>query len=286
MALSQEGQIEFRGLLMGPGTDYTVTHFNPFARVTRADYSGTNPYADGGWSGPEFLEPVSIPLHVHVSGGASAGWWQRHAALQSALRPVRNDPSEPEIHWRMGGRDYMMYARPRTLEPEIKNMMTGDVTTACALVALDPSIYSGGDDGLHSLSLGLYHTIGGLSVPLGLPFTIRSVVAGGLGSITNIGETPSSLAIRINGPVVNPMLTVSSNLGGNASLWFETTLQPGEWLEIDTQARSVLKNGFISMLAVARGTFPLAWPGENEVRYMADDYNDESTAEINWRDRW
>jgi hypothetical protein len=275
-----------RGLVMGPGTDYIVSDFNPYASLARVSYSGENPFGDGSWAGPEFRDSVQIPLIVHPVGESAAGWWALHTQLLTALRPIDIESTEPEIHWRNGGQDFMMFARPRAIQPSIRNMTTGDVTTSCSLLALDPSIYSGGEAGLHSVEIGEYRTVGGLRVPFGLPLAIRPVVADGLAVVTNTGIRPTKLFIRITGPVTGPLISTNSQIAGASTLQINVTLAAGDYIDIDTEDQTVLQNGTVNLLGEVQGEFPLAYPGETEIQYRPSKGNNLTRARIQWRDRW
>ena len=266
---------------MGPGTDYIVTHFNPWSTLARADHTGSNPYADGSWSGPEFLEPVQIPLTVHPAGSDPATWQELHWNLRSALRPIRTEPTEPEIHWRNGGTDYMMFARSRAMDPAVLNMRTGDVTTACSLLALDPHIYS---SELYSITSGVLRRSGGLMTPFVTPFGIYSPVIDGEHEIYNGGIEDAWLQIRIDGPVVNPTITVVTP-DGPMTLFVSTELSEGEWLDIDTYEKSVLLNGFVSRLGQQSGTWLFIPPRTDNVfiRFNAENSPDaKMTASWRW----
>jgi hypothetical protein len=277
----EEGQVKVRDLVMGPGTDYIVTHFNPWSTLTRADHSGSNPYADGGWSGPEYLEPVQIPLTVHPDANGTADWQELHWNLRSALRPIRTESVEPEIHWRNGGVDYMMYARPRATDPAVLNMATGDVTTSCSLLALDPHIYSSEE---YSVSMGVVELSGGLVTPFTTPFSIYSVVADGEMPVYNGGIEPAWLRLRIDGPATSPVVTVKTP-DGPMSLRIDSDVAAGEWLDIDTASKSVLLNGVSSRLNNMSGTWIYIPPRTDNVfiRFNADNSpNAKLTASWRW----
>lgn len=236
---------------MGPDTEYVVTDWNPWKRQTRAAYTGDNPYADGSWSGPEFLEPAQINLSVHAVGNTPDHWWELQTALMDALRPIRTEPVEAEVHWRNGSQDFMMFARPRVLDPEVKNMNTGDVTSVCSLQALDPAIYSSEE---FSVTVGVLTRSGGLVTPFYTPFTIHTTVIDGEAEIFNGGSATAYLRIRIDGPVTDPTVTVVTP-DGAMSMSFDVELSEGEWLDIDTKEQSVILNGSVSRLNQMSGTW-------------------------------
>lgn len=280
MAL-EEGQVKVRDLVMGPGTDYIITHFNPWSRLAKTEAAGTNPYADGSWSGPEFWDSVTIPLTVHPAGDSAAGWDTLHWNLVQALRPIRTDSVDPEIHWRNGGIEYMMRARPRAIDPSVINMATGDVTTSCSLQALDPAVYSSEE---FSVEMGVIRRSGGLITPFTTPFPIYSVVVDGEETVYNGGIENAWLQLRIDGPAVNPVVSVSTD-EGPMTLYLSTSIAEGEWIDIDTYEKSVLLNGFTSRLNQMSGTWVYIPPRSDNVfiRFNAQDSpNAKLTAKWRW----
>lgn len=162
MALS-EGQVQVRGLVMGPGTDYeTLRGFNPWAVAARVDQSSARSGDHGSWSGAEWRDEVVVPIPLRVrsrSDRSVAGWVPAHQALMAAFAPSHTDV---EMRWCTGGVEYVMFGRPRVVEPEVESAPAGWTVTRCGFAALDPRIYSGVEQ---VASVGLPSSIGGLTWP-------------------------------------------------------------------------------------------------------------------------
>ncbi len=118
-------------------------------------------------------------------------------------------------------------------------------------------------------STGLPSSTGGLTIPFTIPFTIASTVVSGQCSLINPGNTPGPLTLRIDGPIVGPVIThVSTGL----ALTFASslTLNTGEFLLIDMEAQTALANGQSSRngYITSRGWFGFD-PGVNQFSFTA-----------------
>lgn len=127
---------------------------------------------------------------------------------------------------------------------------------------------------------------GGLTTPV----TVPGVLVGGSLTLTNTGTTDTSLKVRIDGPVVEPGLVLGRPDGTVQTLSFDLDLTEGQWLEIDTAARTALINGLAS--ANQRGVadwdmdpYPVQ-PGVNTLRFTAADYNDTAQMTAEYRSAW
>jgi hypothetical protein len=110
---------------------------------------------------------------------------------------------------------------------------------------------------------------GGLTIPFTIPFVIGSTVVSGTCSLTNLGNAVGPVKLRIDGPIVGPQVT---HVGSGLSLTFASSLSlgVGEWIEIDTEAQTVLANGQSSRngWVTSRGWFGFE-PGDNDFAFSA-----------------
>ncbi|MGW2379313.1 distal tail protein Dit [Streptomyces sp. NPDC001658] len=113
--------------------------------------------------------------------------------------------------------------------------------------------------------------------------------AGESGRLTavNNGASPAYPVLRLDGPVANPAIE-QTNTG--AVLTLDATLQPGEYLLIDTRSRAVLLMGSSPRRSWVRGgsTWPLLLPGSNELAYRGSALpgapGQSSLLTVTWRD--
>jgi len=152
---TQDGQISVNGLLLGAGTTYDVVAFNPYQRAVRHNQTD-RAWTDGAWSGRELTAATASPLRVHIVTDTTAAWV---AAQQSLTAALRRTTSDVELRWRLGGTEYLMFVRPRLVEPDPSTSGYGHGPVTCALMALDPRIYSADQQ---QQQLGLPSAAGGL----------------------------------------------------------------------------------------------------------------------------
>lgn len=274
-----DGQVQLRNLVLGAETTHRmVTHFNPFVRGVRADEGDSRAWNHGAWSGAEFAEQVVIPMRIVALGEGAAGFLAAHRQLTEAFAPSHEDL---ELRFAIAGQEYVMFGRPRLVEPQPRNH-TGIAWYQAAFVALDPLIYSGVE---HLQTLMLPITTGGLTLPVEAPFTIGASVVSGRASLSNAGNAPVGLRLRIVGPVVQPR--VSLLVGSvTSTLRILLTLTAGQFLDVDTAAHTVYLNGSISRRGNASGDWPVLPTGTHELAFDADTYDAAAELQVRWRDAW
>jgi hypothetical protein len=117
-------------------------------------------------------------------------------------------------------------------------------------------------------STGLPSSSGGTTFPITFPLTFTGVTNSGTLSINNDGNTLAPVKLRIAGPIVGPIVT---HVGSGLQLVFSSslTLNAGEWLDIDMEAKTVLAQGQSSRngYVISRGWFG-ADPGTNQYAFQ------------------
>jgi len=268
----KEGQFELRGLVMGEDTPYfLMPGTGPWSRQTRTSQSGERPWGHGSWAGAEWAAEVVVPFRIRVDGTSRTpgGWLESHQHLAAAFRPVGAAGVDEELKFCFGGREYAMYGRPRMIEPATDLIKTGYAITQAAFVALDPRIYAAAGS---EAETGLAVFEGGLAIsPLAVPFSVPAVRVGGSVDVTNEGTAETSMVLIAHGPVEGPRITVRHPDGSRHTLRVLTTIAPGETIEINTLARTVLANGlaYASQRGRTVGTFPTLPPGTSRIDFRA-----------------
>lgn len=111
--------------------------------------------------------------------------------------------------------------------------------------------------------------------------------ASGRLTATNNGASPAFPVLRIDGPVADPSIEQVTTGG---SITIDGTLQPGEYLVIDTRTRAVLLMGSSPRRQWVRAgsTWPLLIPGTNTLAYrgsaLAGAPGQSSLLTVTWRD--
>lgn len=279
MTLSN-GQVSVRTLVMGPGTAYRVLNLTDlWSRTVTADQSGPRVRNHGSWSGAEFADEAVLPLRIHVSGVGAGGWLSAHRVLAAAFAPSSVDV---QLRYSFGGAEYVLFGRPRMVEPGVDTIGLGHAITRCAFVALDPLTYSGT---LHSATLSPPTFSGGLLVPALAPTLVGSVATGGDQAVTNAGTAETGLTLRIDGPIIGSRLSVQRADGVTQTLTVDVDLAAGQWLDVDTRMETVLANGSASASrrGFASGEFPLLPPGVSTVAFRG---SGSGMLTVSWRDAW
>lgn len=293
------GQVQVRSLVMGVDTPFEIINFNPWSRSVRAPSQDERAWDHGDWSGAEWQNAAVVPFLVCIASipdSACVGdfdtWIEHRHQLAAAFSAIGDAISEVELRWRLGTREYVMFGRPRLVDPNVEWMRwvrPGGASAQCAFTALDPRIYAG--DLTESGCIGLTLTTGGLTVPFTVPFFIPGTLSDGAFEAVNIGTANASALIRVVGPVVNPRIVFRRATGEVSVLdFFDITLSAGEWIDIDTAAGTALLNGLPT--SSVRGSiiwtidpFPLA-PGVTTIRFIAPEYNPDACVFITFRSAW
>lgn len=283
-----EGQVQVRDLVMGPGTPYQVDRFNPFNRTTRATATEGRAWNHGVWSGVEWANEKAVPMRILVSDtlGGMASWVDLDQQLAAAFHPIGEDVGEVELRFTLGGREYVLFGRPRSVEPTSEHVGFGWSLTQAAFVALDPLIYSGE---LVQVATGLPTFEGGLPVPLTVPFTVDGVQVGGREPTENEGTAETGLFMRLDGPLQEPRVTLQRQDGTTPTLRFDIDIAAGQWLEVDTAAETVFLNGLpqSSQLGRTAGEFFLLPKGVSTLRFAhTGDHNETAQLTVSYRHAW
>lgn len=278
-----EEQVSVNGLLMGPGTPYELLDFDAWSRQVR-HAEQDRAWDSGSWSGREDDASTTVPLRILTHGDQSSGaWLALHWQLVAAFRASSHDV---ELRYLIGGTEYVMFGRPRMIQPEVKRIGTGMVFTKAAFQALDPRSYSAIE---HTETIGLPSTTGGLMAPFTAPFTVAATVIAGSVSITNAGTAPTGLLLRIDAnaaALADPRVSLQVGDDPTTVLRANLTLSAGQWLELDTKARTARLNGTTSRSGQVSGTWPLLQPGTATLGFDAGIYSDSAQLTATWRDAW
>jgi hypothetical protein len=218
-----------------------------------------------------------------IDTSTEATYWAAYQVLAAAFRPIGDVIADVELRYHKGGREYVLFGRPRMVEPELSTVPGGTGFVQCGFVANDPFNYSG--ELVEVTGIGATTQLGGLSVPVSVPFRIRSRSLGGRATLTNEGTADTGLNLRINGPISRPSVTLQHFGREPQRLQVLFDLTDGQWLDIDTKSHSVLLNGVSTRRGQVSGDFPLLPPGVSTIRFGASDF-DAGSLEVRYRHTW
>lgn len=207
----------------------------------------------GAWGTPGYLGAQPISLSGFVTAPSADGLQDALDRLKAAvtlddtiLTVVRGSKVRSRI-----------VRRQDVVDPQEVN----DVTAAWSVgvVALDPRVFA---PAVSTASVHLPSVSGGFTFPMSFPMTISATISTGQALLNNPGNTNGPVLVRVNGPMVAPVV-IHKQTG---LVWSSSqSLGSGEFLLVDMEARSALLNGQASRinLVTSRGWMPFS-PGANE----------------------
>lgn len=289
MTVSNSYELEFAGLLMGGETDYGFVKADGLKdRPEIRSSDRTRLRRHGMLPGDDFVGGRSVIVDIEVNGDTDTAFQTNVDALDLALQP-----GNPEgvltfkIPGVAGGGVRRMYARPRKIALPIEQSFYYRLPIASVeFFATDPRIY---DNTEQSPSVSLAVSVSGRpsgnfvwNLTWGGPSTSNVIQA------VNSGTFSAPCVIRFNGPVTNPQV---ENITAGKSLKLTAdggiTIASGDFLEIDTDARTILLGGTASRyskLSSDSSWFDLA-PGLNELRFIGSTAGSPSM-QVTWRSAW
>lgn len=283
MAVTQDWEMEFGGLLMGGDGPYSIAEIDGLAGqpdLRTADRTRLRRH--GMLAGDDFLGGRAVTISLEVSGADDTTFATNLAALRQALAP--GSPEAPltlKVPAVAGGGLRRLNARPRKLAlPVAERYFYRMPVAAVEFFSTDPRIY---DDTLSSLVTSLPTAGGGNTFNDTFNSVFGAVSTGGSIFAANLGTFPTPPTFRIDGPCTNPSI---ENVATGERLEFTITLGSGEWLDIDTDARTVLLGGTASRYSTLTRAdwFDLA-PGTTELKFRAVT-GTSAQLTATWRSAW
>lgn len=162
--------------------------------------------------------------------------------------------------------------------------LTGTVLDySVQVTAGDPRRYATTDT---TAVLRLPSVVGGLTFPLALPATFPATVVAGDLAVSNAGNLQALPRIVINGPVSQPLVSVTGPDGTTVSLLYAGDIAAGDWLDIDCDAHTAYYNSVASRRALISGDWPVLEPGQSQISFRAGAYSPAATLTLVYRSAW
>jgi Phage tail protein len=281
--ITTDGQVEWRGTLLGTGSPYRMTRLEGWLDL--AEVRGENhdrPGRHGMFAGSRVLGTRIITLSYLVKGVPH----EQFGAVVNTLRAITaptEEPTEEPLVIRLDGESWQVHARclRRTIDVQ-RYYSIGHTTGTIQWEATDPRLYSAIEQ----------TAVTGLAAPPtnGLPFRLRFPLVFGTGRsggrlvVTNRGGAASWPIFEIRGPVTGPTL---ANRDTGQRLVFDPgfSVGLGQTLVVDTDARTVLLNGVNQNgRLLTRQWFPIPAAGTVQVDFSATSYDPAAALTARWRD--
>ncbi|MEV4053042.1 hypothetical protein AB0J55_17805 [Amycolatopsis sp. NPDC049688] len=269
--ITKDGQVEWRGLLLGAGSAYKLTNLQgwldlPDMRdgdVAFDNYHGSQP-------GQLLSDRRTVELSFTISADP-AGFAAAQKALRAATAPDENPVEEPlVVQW--DGVKAMVNARcVRRSIPVPRSNGTGYTQGAIQWRATNPRILHLPQQVVGPVSPPVAGG-GGLLWPLTYPLVWGSTPSGGELLLTNAGEAPAQPVFRITGASTGPVVT---NADSGAQLAFDPAylLPSGSRVTLTYENRSVLLDDGVSRSnqLITRGWFTIPPGATTRIRFTSAD---------------
>jgi hypothetical protein len=276
-------QVEVNDLLLGPGTEYVIRRFDPWAAPEIRSGNVGRAAADGSWPGRDRLGDRLVGLDVYIQGVDAAAQQQARRRLAAAFRPPGADVTVPLV-WREDSADlWRLNGKPQLASSESSPALP----TECRFVATDPRILSnierssGAVSPAAATAPGVLVALGGLEFDASPDFTFGSSVGPQTFAAENRGTVDAAWTASFTGVLSNPVLM---HLESGTQMSFTGTVADGETLVVDSATRSVSIGGSSRYWWLNRSSvwFPLQ-PGVNTLMFLG---GLGGACTVVWRDSW
>lgn len=292
--ITQDYQLDFAGVLMGPGTAYPVGEITglgtPDVRAQDVDL----PTDDGAFPGVDLYSPRTVTIEAGIRTPGDA-----HAAVDAlaALHEAAADPATRKtagalqtLRLRWPGRDGIkrLYGRVRRVEAvSMAQAVFGWIPVTLEFAATDPRWH--GEPEQRAILPLAYTGNSGFKAPVTAPVTTGVAdPEERRGWVVNAGDLPAWPSLTVTGPVVNPRIWITET---GRVLDLGLTLGERDVLQIDSRpgTRWVLRNGgnaSSALTAASRLDLFQIPPGTSEVRWTGTDYTNSTRLMVSWRDAY
>lgn len=225
----------------------------------------------GAYIRSKYVDARYITLEMEVIGTSIEDSFDEFDTVTKALMSSVSTPGTLKWTRDSSGQALQVDCQLSSLAPLVLtdggNMLSSQIT----LVAADPRVYD-------------------QSETTGTGTTITDAAIGGTVSYTNAGSLATPPKIRIYGGITNPFVrkgTVAASVG--AGLVFSGTVAPGDYLEIDVQARTIKTNGTtnaLSLLTAASSDFFELPTGSSTVCMTGSAISGSPRVDLIYRSAW
>lgn len=282
--ITADWEMEYRGLLLGGSTDYSLVSIEGLLGLPDIVSSDQERLRRHGLrAGDDFLRGRGVIVTLEVYGDSEAAFTSAITNLREALRPgIDPEPLVFQFPSVAGGGKIQLEARVRAIDwpVSIRHFHRLDEITV-EFYSADPRLFSAS---VSTETVNLPSAGGGLSFDATADFSFGATSTGGEFSLTNDGNFQAPVVFRINGPVQTPRL-IHNGLGKELEL--DLTLASGEYILLDSESRTVLLGGTASRYS--KLTSGSEWwdlePGVNQISFRGATTG-AGTATATFRSAW
>lgn len=294
--ISQDGQVQWAGLLMGPGTSYRVdasglTGWEDLPEIDSTD--ADKPTSHGAWPGARYARSRLVGGQIWTLPTPDSGDpGDVHGAALDAMRLLRQgltlSDDERWLAIRLHGETLAVRARvsQRVMPVDQGYATQGVAKTTVQWLAADPRRYL--PDQM-TAGAAAPQPEGGLTwSPTGnliWPLSFGEAASTGDVPAYNDGSAPTQPVITFTGPCTTPAVIERTS---GRMLRYDLTLAPEDQLVVDTSAGTVTLNGTASRRAFAtmdsdpEELFAFG-PGQAQLSFRPDISQPGATMTATWR---
>ncbi|MFJ4684706.1 phage distal tail protein [Streptomyces sp. NPDC088789] len=292
--ITQPWQIDFAGVLLGPGTPYPIGDITGLGTPEVRSQDVELPTEDGAFPGVDYYGTRTVVIEAGIRTPADP---EAAADALAALHRVASDPAARKtagalqalrVLWPGRSEVRRLYGRVRRVEEvSVAQAVFGWIPVTLEFAATDPR-WNGEPEQQQTLSLAMTG-LSGFKAPVIAPITTGTAdPADRQGWVTNSGDLPAWPSLKIKGPVVNPRIWITET---GRTLDLSLALGEHDTLQIDTRpgTRWVLRNGGNAASALSGASrldlFQIP-PGTSEVRWTGADYTSATRLTVSWRNAY
>ena len=249
-------QVEFNGLLMGPGTAYDIPpvwNFLDLAALKTMDQARI--WADGSWSGPDFADVLLPSMSIEVKGATAALFTSAVQALRAAFAPQLI----PAPLWvKLPGMPAMgIPAKTNKRNIPIDLTWNGNFSQAAVQWRCPDPVWqsvsrsivlAASGSAVSGLTFPMFNVVAGTYVVPGVADFGATGTATASGVLTNSGNTPAWPVAAITGPTTAPATVI---IDGN-SVTYSQPIPAGLTVTID------YRSGYASLTGNVDRTYALS----------------------------
>lgn len=250
----------FNGLYFGgEGSPYQILSVDGLESLPGLRVQDDNRgYADGMFSGRDFLAGRIITITFNTFGSGSTSAQENFNTAQQALLPQTSGTTP--LYFKLptsGSAGQFINARVRGLRTTIDpNYTYGWIVSQLELFCPDPKYYNANEQTAQII----YNVNQGRTYNRVYPLTYGGGTAYRTVSVVNNGWATTYPTITLNGPIVDPSF---SNMTTGDTLNFTCNLNAPDVLVVDLYNKLVTLNGQPARNLLSSGTWFAAQPGSN-----------------------
>ncbi|MEU8136575.1 hypothetical protein [Streptodolium elevatio] len=303
--ITEDNQVQFGNLLMGPGTGYVIRRDGIEGWEDLPGFDATDvlrPGSDGAWQGDRYVGTRVVTVHVSIHPDNDPAGRSGEQLLRALQLATRVHLPEQELTVRMRGQSLVCWARINQRITEALSttwMVLGEVGLPLQFLATDPRRYSVLEESRMSgppiRSAGLqYAAVGGIDridyVAVGGVDRFDWGVDGSGGDIvaTNSGTESTAPVVTFYGPCATPSVLLRHDEIDDMVLEYDLALVTGETLTVDARLGSVMLNGSsdrayrVTAKSALLEEFLLP-PGDSLLSFLPQSGEDPAAMSVAWR---